>query len=133
MLAVLPGTATIALLPHDSQLLGWLYPHLSHAATSPAEQGAAASWGYCFSGLRFVAGLQRDSIAALIVATPDWAQPPGGGRRTGRRSARGTTTARRRRGPQPDNRTVPRLPGLSHGISELAAGQPSPAQALSRW
>ena len=43
MLAVLLGTATIALLPHDSQLLGWLYPHLSHAATLPAEQGAGGN------------------------------------------------------------------------------------------
>ena len=81
MLAVLLGTATIALLPHDSQLLGWLYPHLSHAATLPAEQGAggnAAGYLLLLLAVPF-AGFGVGSIAALI-ATPDRAQPPGGGR-----------------------------------------------------
>ena len=81
MLAVLLGTATIALLPHDSQLLGWLYPHLSHAATLPAEQGAggnAAGYLLLLLAVPF-AGLGVGSVAALI-ATPDRAQPPGGGR-----------------------------------------------------
>ena len=81
MLAVLLGTATIALLPHDSQLLGWLYPHLSHAATLPAEQGAggnAAGYLLLLLAVPF-AGIGVGSIAALI-ATPDRAQPPGGGR-----------------------------------------------------
>jgi hypothetical protein len=78
---VLLGTATIALLPHDSQLLGWLYPHLSHAATLPAEQGAggnAAGYLLLLLAVPF-AGFGVGSIAALI-ATPDRAQPPGGGR-----------------------------------------------------
>jgi hypothetical protein len=81
MLAVLLGTATIALLPHNSQLLGWLYPHLSHAATSPAEQGAggnAAGYLLLLLAVPF-AGFGAGSIAALI-AIPDRAQPPGGGR-----------------------------------------------------
>jgi hypothetical protein len=81
MLAVLLGTATIALLPHDSQLLGWLYPHLSHAATLPAEQGAggnAAGYLLLLLAVPF-AGFGVGSIAALI-ATPDPAQPPGGAR-----------------------------------------------------
>ncbi len=80
MLAVLLGTATIALLPHDSQLLGWLYPHLSHAATLPAEHGAggnAAGYLLVLFAVPF-AGLGAGSVAALI-ATPDRAQPPGGG------------------------------------------------------
>jgi hypothetical protein len=80
MLAVLLGTATVALLPHDSQLLGWLYPHLSRAATLPAEQGAggnAASYLLLLLAVPF-AGLGAGSIGALI-ATPDRAQPPGGG------------------------------------------------------
>ena len=84
MLAVLLGTATIALLPHDSQLLGWLYPHLSHAATLPAEQGAggnAAGYLLLLLAVPF-AGIGVGSIAALI-ATPDRAQPPGGGRPPG--------------------------------------------------
>jgi hypothetical protein len=84
MLAVLLGTATIALLPHDSQLLGWLYPHLSHAATLPAEQGAggnAAGYLLLLLAVPF-AGLGMGSIAALI-ATPDRAQPPAGGRPDG--------------------------------------------------
>ena len=74
MLAVLLGTATIALLPHDSQLLGWLYPHLSRAATLPAEQGAGGNTaGYLLLllGVPF-AGLGVGSIGAL-VATPDQA------------------------------------------------------------
>jgi hypothetical protein len=81
MLAVLLGTATIALLPHDSQLLGWLYPHLSHAATLPAEQGAggnAAGYLLLLLAVPF-AGLGVGSIAALI-AIPDRTQPPGGAR-----------------------------------------------------
>jgi hypothetical protein len=81
MLAVLLGTATIALLPHDSQLLGWLYPHLSHAATLPTEQGAggnAAGYLLLLLAVPF-AGVGVGSIAVLI-ATPDRAQPPGGGR-----------------------------------------------------
>jgi hypothetical protein len=81
MLAVLFGTVTIALLPHDSQLVGWLYPHLSHAATLPAEQGAggnAAGYLLLLLAVPF-AGLGVGSIAALI-ATPDRAQPQGGGR-----------------------------------------------------
>ena len=72
MLAVLLGTATIALLPHDSQLLGWLYPHLSHAATLPAELGAggnAAGYLLLLLAVPF-AGFGVGSIAALI-ATPD--------------------------------------------------------------
>jgi hypothetical protein len=80
MLAVLLGTATIALLPHDSQLLGWLYPHLSRAATLPAEQGAggnAAGYLLLLLAVPF-AGFGLGSIGALI-ATPDRAQPPGGG------------------------------------------------------
>ncbi len=80
MLAVLLGTATIALLPHDSQLLGWLYPHLSHAATLPAEQGAggnAAGYVLLLLVIPF-AGWGVGSIGALI-ATPDRVQPPGGG------------------------------------------------------
>ena len=101
MLAVLLGTATIALLPHDSQLLGWLYPHLSHAATLPAEQGAggnAAGYLLLLLAVPF-AGFGVGSVAALI-ATQDQAQPPGRPPAR-RRSARGTTTARRRRGSQP--------------------------------
>jgi hypothetical protein len=81
MLAVLLGTATIALLPHDSQLLRWLYPHLTHAATLPAEQGAggnAAGYLLLLLAVPF-AGFGAGSIAALI-ATPDRARPPGGGR-----------------------------------------------------
>ncbi|HKR70435.1 MAG TPA: hypothetical protein VJT16_16470 [Streptosporangiaceae bacterium] len=80
MLAVLLGTATIALLPHDSQLLGWLYPHLSHAATLPAEQGAggnAAGYLLLLLAVPF-AGLGAASVAVLI-ANPDPTQPPGGG------------------------------------------------------
>jgi hypothetical protein len=81
MLAVLLGTATIALLPHDSQLLGWLYPHLSHAATLPAEQGAggnAAGYLLLLLAVPFV-GFGVGSIGALS-ATLDRAQPPGDGR-----------------------------------------------------
>ncbi len=80
MLAVLLGTATVALLPHDSQLLGWLYPHLSRAATVPAEQGAggnAAGYLLLLLAVPFV-GFGVGSLAALI-ANPDAAQPPGGG------------------------------------------------------
>jgi hypothetical protein len=81
MLAVLLGTATIALLPHDSQLLGWLYPHLSQAGALAAEQGAggnAAGYLLLLLAVPF-AGLGAGSVAALI-ASPDQAQPPGGGR-----------------------------------------------------
>ena len=84
MLAVLLGTATIALLPHDSQLLGWLYPHLSHAAILPAEQGAggnAAGYLLLLLAIPF-AGLGAGSVAVLI-ANPDPTQPPGGGRPRG--------------------------------------------------
>jgi hypothetical protein len=80
MLAVLLGTVTIALLPHDSQLLGWLYPHLTHAAALPAEQGAggnAAGYLLLLAGIPF-AGLAVGSIGVLI-ANPDRAQPSGGG------------------------------------------------------
>jgi hypothetical protein len=80
ILAVLLGTVTIALLPHDSQLLGWLYPHLSHAAALPAEQGAgsnAAGYLLLLAGIPF-AGLAVGSIGVLI-ANPDRAQPSGGG------------------------------------------------------
>ena len=62
MLAVLLGTATIALLPHDSQLLGWLYPHLSHAAALPAEQGAggdAAGYLLLLAGIPFAGPRRR--------------------------------------------------------------------------
>jgi hypothetical protein len=84
MLAVLLGTATIALLPHDGQLLGWLYPHLSHAAALAAEQGAggnAAGYLLLLLSIPF-ASLGTGSVAALI-ANPDQAQPPGGGRPPG--------------------------------------------------
>jgi hypothetical protein len=84
MLAVLLGTATVALLPHDSQLLGWLYPHLSRAAILPAEQGAggnAAGYLLLLLAVPF-AGFGVGSIGAMI-ATPDQAQPPGGGRPRG--------------------------------------------------
>jgi hypothetical protein len=80
LLAVLLGTATIALLPHDSQLLGWLYPHLSRAATLPAEQGAggnAAGYLLLLLAIPF-AGLGVGSVGVLM-ATPDRTQPPGGG------------------------------------------------------
>jgi hypothetical protein len=80
MLAVLLGTATVALLPHDSQLLGWLYPHLSHAAALSAEQGAGGNTaGYLLILLAVpFAGIGIGSISALI-ANPDRVQPPGGG------------------------------------------------------
>jgi hypothetical protein len=80
MLAVLLGTATIALLPHDSQLLGWLYPHLSRAAILPAEQGAGSNAaGYLLLLLAVpFAGFGIGSIGAMM-ATPDLARPPGGG------------------------------------------------------
>jgi hypothetical protein len=81
MFAVLLGTATIALLPHDRQLLDWLYPHLSHAGALAAEQGAggnAAGYLLLLLAVPF-AGLGAGSVAALI-ANPDQAQPPGGGR-----------------------------------------------------
>ncbi len=80
MLAVLLGTATIALLPHDSQLLGWLYPHLSRAATLPAEQGAGGNAAGYLLLLLVVpfAGFGVGSVGVLMT-TPDRAQPPGGG------------------------------------------------------
>jgi hypothetical protein len=81
MLAVLLGTATIAMLPHDGQLLGWLYPHLSQAATLPTEQGAGGNAaGYLLLLLTIpIAGLGVGSIGALI-ANPEPARPSGGGR-----------------------------------------------------
>ena len=80
MLAVLLGTATIALLPHDSQLFGWLYPHLSRAATLAAERGAGGNAAGYLLLLLVVpfAGFGIGSIGVLM-ATPDRAQPPGGG------------------------------------------------------
>jgi hypothetical protein len=82
MLAVLLGTATVALLPHDSQLLSWLYPHLSSAAIVPAEQGAGGNAaGYLILLLTVpIAGLGTGSVAALM-SIGDGAQPPGGGGR----------------------------------------------------
>ena len=80
MLAVLLGTATIALLPHDSQLLGWLYPHLSRAATLPAEQGAGANAaGYLLLLLAIPFGGLGVGSVGVLMATPDPTQPPGGG------------------------------------------------------
>jgi hypothetical protein len=122
MLAVLLGTATIALLPHDSQLLGWLYPHLSHAATLPAEQGAggnAAGYLLLLLAVPF-AGLGVGSIAALI-AIPDRAQPPGGviaaeSRLTG--SAAGTLAA----GPVVDGCDDPTSGGAGWPMSRRQRG-----------
>jgi hypothetical protein len=122
MLAVLLGTATIALLPHDSQLLGWLYPHLSHAATLPAEQGAggnAAGYLLLLLAVPF-AGLGVGSIAALI-AVPDRAQPPGGviaaeSRLTG--SAAGTLAA----GPVVDGCDDPTSGGAGWPMSRRQRG-----------
>jgi hypothetical protein len=80
MLAVLLGTTTIALLPHDSQLLSWLYPHLSRAATVPAEQGAGGNAAGYLLLLLVVpfAGFGVGSVGALI-ASPDRPYAPGGG------------------------------------------------------
>ena len=134
MLAVLLGTATIALLPHDSQLLGWLYPHLSRAATLPAEQGAGGNAAGYLLLLLVVpfAGFGVGSVGVLMT-TPDRAQPPGGGAAP-RRPARSTTAARRWRGPQPrtggllglmDKMAEDALSDLDPGVSKGTPGRAS--------